>query len=304
MISLEEWTVLRRLTRTISIREAAAIIFALTAVLPVLVLLALLDRLDLLKRSETQVGLVLALLVAILGFVVFRRMVDQIAQLARAGGGARIAKLPALGTVAELLRIRRTLKGLLKDAGWSREHLKHLLVMLVALNEVAELAARMPRMQDFLNLALGRTMRTVNATIGSIMLVDGEGRTLRIAAARGLPDEVLDAEIKVGEGIAGKIAQLGVPVLVENIETDARFAKPNDPRYGSGSFISVPIRLGDRVIGVTNLAKKEVQAADSPDSHCFTAVDLRFVNALMTYVAYALEYARLLEETRHKEKKL
>ena len=295
---------LRRLTRTISIREAAAIIFALTAVLPVLVLLALLDRLDLLKRSETQVGLVLALLVAILGFVVFRRMVDQIAQLARAGGGARIAKLPALGTVAELLRIRRTLKGLLKDAGWSREHLKHLLVMLVALNEVAELAARMPRIPDFLNLALGRTMRTVNATIGSIMLVDGEGRTLRIAAARGLPDEVLDAEIKVGEGIAGKIAQLGVPVLVENIETDARFAKPNDPRYGSGSFISVPIRLGDRVIGVTNLAKKEVQAADSPDSHCFTAVDLRFVNALMTYVAYALEYARLLEETRHKEKKL
>lgn len=290
--------VLRRITRAVSIRQAAGIIFALTAILPVLVLLGLLDRLDLLKRSETQVGLVLALLVAILGFVVFRRMVDQIAQLARAGGGARIAKLPALGTVAELLRIRRTLKGLVKDAGWCREHYKHLLVMLVALNEVAELAARMPRMQDFLNLALERTMRTVKATMGSIMLVDGQGRTLRVAAARGLPDEVLDAEIKVGEGIAGKIVQLGVPVLVENIETDARFAKPNDPRYGSGSFISVPIRLGDRVIGVTNLAKKEVQAVDSPESRLFTPVDLRFANALMTYVAYALEYARLREESR------
>ena len=120
------------------------------------------------------------------------------------------------------------------------------------------MATRIPSVQELLGLVLDRSMRVVRANIGSIMLLDEQGQTLRLVASRGLPDDVpLGTQLKVGEGIAGRIVELGEPVLVENIETDPRFAKINEPRYGSGSFIGMPIRVGDHVIGVVNLAKKE-----------------------------------------------
>jgi signal transduction histidine kinase len=175
---------------------------------------------------------------------------------------------------------------------------------LGTLNELVELVARIPRVQDLLGLVLDRTMQTVRATIGSIMLVDRERQTLRIAAARGLSDEVIaNVEVGLGEGIAGRVAQLREPVLVEDVETDPRFAKANDPKYGGGSFICMPVRVGDRVIGVINLAKKEYGAARSPSAPPFTLTDLQFLNTLMTHIAYALDN-RLLEEARESAKRL
>lgn len=294
----------RVLTRTVSLREAAAIIFALTAILPLLVFVSFLSRFELIMKTEAQVALLLAVLVAIVGFMVFRRMVDRISRLAQAVGAPKSATVPGLGRVAEIAQIRRAFKRLREELRGSAEHRRDLLVKLVILNEMGELAARIPTTQDLLDLVLERTMRAVRATVGSIMLLDRESQKLRIAAARGLPDEVVaSAEVNVGEGIAGKVVQLGEPLLVDDIETDPRFARTNDPKYGGGSFISVPVRVGDRVIGVLNVARKEGGAVNPPRSRSFSPIELRFLNALMTYVAYALDNARLLEEARQSAKR-
>lgn len=289
----------RRSYRTVSLRQAAAVIFALTAILPLLVFLIHLHRFELLARTETQAGLFLALLTAVLGFILFRMIVNRIAQLAQTVGTQGADSVPGIGRVTEIVQIRRAFKGLLRDLGGSREDLRELMVKLVSLNDIVELAARIIQRQDLLDHVLQRTMRVVSATVGSIMLLDPERPTLRIAAARGLPEDVLHAEVKVGEGIAGTVVKLAVPVLVEDIEKDPRFAKPNDPRYGGGSFISAPIRVGDRILGVMNLARKNSDAAGPPGTAPFTAVDLRFVNALMTFVAYALDNSRLREDIKH-----
>ena len=108
--------------------------------------------------------------------------------------------------------------------------------------------------------------------------------------------------MKVGEGIAGRVVQMGEPVLVEDIEKDPRFAKTNDPKYGGGSFLCVPLRVGDRIVGVVNLAKKE--GAPGVSSQAFTPTDLQFLNALMTYTAYAVDNARLFEEARDAAQRL
>jgi signal transduction histidine kinase/CheY-like chemotaxis protein len=130
------------------------------------------------------------------------------------------------------------------------------------------------------------------------MILDKDGQTLRLAASRGIPDEVIDqVGVKVGEGIAGRVVQLGQPVLVDDIATDPRFERPSGPQYANGSFICMPIRVADRVIGVVNMAKK----AAGPDAlrpAPFSPVDLQFLNALMTYVGYAVDNARLLEEAQ------
>jgi signal transduction histidine kinase/CheY-like chemotaxis protein len=184
---------------------------------------------------------------------------------------------------------------MLEDLRGSTERLEDLVFKLSTLNEVVELAARVPDLNDLLSLVLERTMRTVRAGIGSIMLLDHERKVLRVVAARGLPEDVIgQAEVRVGEGIAGKVVLLGEPVLVEDITTDPRFAKPSEPKYGSGAFMCLPVRVEDRIIGVVNLAKS---AAARP-SPAFGPTDLQFLNTLMTHIAYAIDNARLLQEAR------
>src|SRR5438445_105238 len=164
------------------------------------------------------------------------------------------------------------------------------------------MAARIPRIEDLLSHVLERTMRAVSAGIGSIMLLDRERRTLRIAVGRGLQETGRGpVEVKVGEGIAGKVVEMGEAVVVEDIEKDPRFGQASDPRYGGGSFICMPLRVAERIVGVVNLSKKEVAPGTTG---VFSQTDLQFLNALATYTAYAVDNARLFEEAQQAAQRL
>src|SRR5262245_37420299 len=81
-IRVDTMTPFRLNGQPMSLRKASAMIFALTAMIPLLVLLSLLWRFELVTKPEVQLGLFLALVVALLGFSIFRRMVDRISSLA------------------------------------------------------------------------------------------------------------------------------------------------------------------------------------------------------------------------------
>jgi signal transduction histidine kinase len=302
----------QRRPRTMSLREAASVVFALSALLPILLFVYLFSRHDLLRDTEAQIGLLAAVAVSILGFVVFRRMMAQISLLAQGFLAPAEAKaetlrrvertgaVPGLGEVTEIGQVRDAFYHMLEDLRTSTQRLEDLVFKLGTLNEMVELAARIPRIQDLLGLVLQSTMRAVRATVGSIMILDRDRTVLRLAASRGIPDDVGPAvEVKVGEGIAGKVVEMGEPVLVDDIATDPRFNKANNPQYGNGSFICMPIRVGDRVLGVINMAKKREHAmSDALRPPPFSSTDLHFLNALMTYIGYAVDNSRLLEEAQ------
>ena len=299
-------------TRTMSLREAASVVFALVALLPILLLVYLLSRYELMRSTEAQIGLFAAIAVSILGFMVFRRMMDQISALAQGFIAPTQAKpetlrrverasaVPGLGEVTEIGQVRDAFYHMLDDLRGSTQRLEDLVFKLGTLNEMVELAARIPRIQDLLGLVLQSTMRAVRATVGSIMILDRDRTVLKLAASRGIPDDVIPAvEVKVGEGVAGKVVEMGEPVLVDDIATDPRFNRTNNPQYGNGSFICMPIRVGDRVIGVINMAKKrDGGASDALRLPPFGSTDLQFLNALMTYIGYAVDNSRLLEEAQ------
>ena len=298
--------------RGMSLREAASVVFALSALLPILLAVYLFSRHDLLRDTEAQIGLLAAVAVSILGFVVFRRMMAQISLLAQgflapadAKGETlrqveRAGTVPGLGEVTEIGQVRDAFYHMLEGLRVSTQRLEDLVFKLGTLNEMVELAARIPKIQDLLGLVLQSTMRAVRATVGSIMILDRDRTVLKLAASRGIPDDVVPAvEVKLGEGIAGKVVEMGEPVLVDDIATDPRFNKANDPQYGNGSFICMPIRVGDRVIGVINMAKKREHAlSDALRPPPFSSTDLHFLNALMTYIGYAVDNSRLLEEAQ------
>src|SRR2546425_9898827 len=93
-----------------SLREAASAVFGLAAILPVLVLVYVLSRAHLLGQREAQLGVVLAVVVSGLGFLVFRRMVDQIGRFrplppsppVSAPEAGSVVAVPGLGQVGEI----------------------------------------------------------------------------------------------------------------------------------------------------------------------------------------------------------
>ena len=66
----------------VGLRRAAAIIFALVAVLPMLAVLPVVHTAGLMASPWAQVALLLAVGLAVIGFFVLRRLTDQVARLA------------------------------------------------------------------------------------------------------------------------------------------------------------------------------------------------------------------------------
>ena len=280
--------------KTINLRKAASIIFALAAVLPLLALLPVLRDSGVLTTTEGQVSLLGALLLAVLGFVVLRRMVGQIASLASAVSAPETAEgapaaatvaapVPGLGKVAEIGQISGAFARMLKDLRSSTERLQDLAFKLSVLNELVGLAARIPQMPDLLNLLLERTMDTVRATSGSIMLADPARRVLRVVAARGESVELAPgAEVPMGLGVAGRVAETGEAVV-------------------SDESVCLPVRVESRIIGVVSVTKS---AAGAGEARAFSPADLQFLTTLLAHVAYALDNARLLQEAQRSAERL
>lgn len=92
---------------------------------------------------------------------------------------------------------------------------------------------------------------------GSIMLVDEEAGELRIAFADGLSSDVVRTmRQRIGEGVAGKVAKEGRPILLHDRIDDPRF-KDGRERSRIAAAMSVPIKLDSRVIAVLNVSSSQ-----------------------------------------------
>jgi diguanylate cyclase (GGDEF)-like protein len=95
--------------------------------------------------------------------------------------------------------------------------------------------------------------------------------------------------VRKGVGIAGKVAEFGEPLLVANIEDDPRIGKKSRSRYKTSSFVSVPLKIRERVIGVLSLTDKTTGAA-------FDEVDLQLAQAFASHAAVVLERKEFREQ--------
>ena len=91
----------------------------------------------------------------------------------------------------------------------------------------------------------------------SLFLRAPEPGALYLAASRGLAPHIRHGlRIRVGEGVAGKVAQTREPQLV--VDASAVVAQPllGDEYLTTGSFISFPLVLHDDLVGVVNLTNR------------------------------------------------
>lgn len=121
----------------------------------------------------------------------------------------------------------------------------------------------------------------------SVMLLDEDGKHLHVEIGLGFDRPVEEIPpMKVGEGISGKVAATGKPLLIKNIEKSKSFKKKSDSRYKNSSLLSVPLKVKGRVIGVLNANNKR-------DGSSFTDSDLDLLTILAAPAAASLSNAAL-----------
>jgi len=163
---------------------------------------------------------------------------------------------------------------------------------LLALSRVSAAISGLWDLDAVLKVALDNILKIMKGTIGGILLADEQTRTLSYHIHQGLSDSYIEKmRLGPGEGIAGRVAQSGKAILLEDISIDSRVAHPDlVSAEGLKAFICVPIRAKADVLGVINVASRR--------AHRFTTKDLHLLHSIGDQLGVAIQQARLYERLR------
>ena len=131
----------------------------------------------------------------------------------------------------------------------------------------------------------------LDVEIVSLMLVRESEGVLRIEQAKGLEAKVQEQAVcRVGEGISGRVAQTGKPLLIRDLSKDPEFGKRElRPRYRTNSLMSVPLKVNGKTIGVLNANNKVT--GETFDEH-----DLAMFTTFSCLVSLSLATTQLFEQ--------
>jgi len=148
-----------------------------------------------------------------------------------------------------------------------------------------------PELQGLLQSCVEMVAEVMEARIVSLMFCNETGTELVIQAAYGLDaDMVARTRVKMGDSIAGWVAQTSENLCVTDIEADRRFRKMNHPQYETKSLLCVPLKIGGETVGVLNVNNKTTGVP-------FDSDDLNLLVAIARRIAQAVERVRAAGES-------
>ena len=159
---------------------------------------------------------------------------------------------------------------------------------LSTLSEVSRSITSGMYLDEILNLIVAMTAESMNFKIVTVMLVDEEKQELVIRATQSSSREYIHKpNLKLGESLAGKAISEGHPITVLDVRETPEYRYPDIARReGLCSFVCVPLRFRDKIIGVLNCY------TDKP--HVFTPEEINVLSALGSHAAIAIDNAKLV----------
>lgn len=123
----------------------------------------------------------------------------------------------------------------------------------------------------------------------SLLLRAPDEDSLYLAAARGIaPNVPAGHRIRLGEGVAGKVAKSREPLLVMDVDEAKSHPLLRDEHFTTGSFISFPLVYHDALVGVVNLTNRAMHGV-------FVEEDVERVRLLALVIGLVATQARLAE---------
>ena len=140
--------------------------------------------------------------------------------------------------------------------------------------------------KEVLQQIMDNAIKMLNASAGSLMIIDPETDIMEIEVAVGLPEKVIkETRIRMGEGIAGKVAQEQKPRLLKKGIKEQE-SKSEIKAIEIPSALCVPMIFRDSVIGVLNVKGK-------PGGGNFGESNVELLTMLASQAAIAIVNAEL-----------
>ncbi|MBC8462651.1 MAG: PAS domain S-box protein [Deltaproteobacteria bacterium] len=273
------------------LRYKLFIIEALIFVLPFLVISYIFYRNNVFFEFSQIIILALVLIFILAGLIIPRQIFNRFLMVANSIKKAESGDKFFIDTqkdTAELREITVSFNNLMKKFEETTGELRRRGFELFAIKELTEVASKSLDTHDLLSVLLEKAMAVSRAQIGSVFMVESQKGRFRIVASRGLQwgPKKDSYYIDINKSLARHVVSDKKPLLVQNIETDPRTQKPNDPKYGPPSFLSMPIFIRENLIAVLNLSHKETkQVFGSNDEH--------ILSIMIGEIGFALENAQL-----------
>ncbi len=158
---------------------------------------------------------------------------------------------------------------------------------LLFLQRLSRAAATTMTPDALLGLIIQETTDALGTDVCSVYLWDPPREALMLTATNGLSREAVGrAQLRMGEGVTGWVAQQRAPLAVPDVRVEPRFNwMPGVDQARFVSMLSVPILAGPRVVGVLNVQTERPRIFDQSD--------IDFLSALAAQVAGIVERSEL-----------
>ncbi|MBU1086615.1 MAG: GAF domain-containing protein [Candidatus Omnitrophica bacterium] len=163
---------------------------------------------------------------------------------------------------------------------------------LSSLEEISQVLGASFDLDKLYQVILDTIMKQTNADAGSLMLLDHNKKELYIAASQGINKNfVKKIRVKLGQIVAGIVAEAKKPLLIDNKNFQSIFGKK--PRKNVKSALCVPLIAGNKLIGVINLNR-------IPGSEAFSKDDIDVISRFAFESSIAIHNAKLYIEAEEK----
>jgi diguanylate cyclase (GGDEF)-like protein len=130
----------------------------------------------------------------------------------------------------------------------------------------------------------------LHAERGSLLLFDEASNELSVKAAIGPRAEFTrEVRVRMGEGVSGTVLSEGRALVVRDVESTGHTPAPAERSYKTKSFISYPITIGGRKVGVLNVT-------DKAGGGSYDDIDLSLIESIAPQMAMALDRAEWQEK--------
>jgi sigma-B regulation protein RsbU (phosphoserine phosphatase) len=183
-------------------------------------------------------------------------------------------------------------------------HIEAVSSRLRKLTEANRSLAEIESLDDLFPRLLDLAKEVTGAEASSLMLYNSESHLLEFASIKDdvMGDKANDlvkgsVKLKMGEGIAGWVAQNRKPLMVRDAQRDPRFSKRADKKSGfvTRTILSVPLIHQEDLLGILNVLNSREKAF-------FENEDLALLESFADLAAVAITRSRLVEERIDQER--
>lgn len=148
------------------------------------------------------------------------------------------------------------------------------------------------KIRQVMKTAINMVMEIMRVEIVLIFSLDVSRKELRVTAFEGVPQKFVAAvdRIKLGEGLNGRVAETGQPLVVEDASTDPRLTRPAVKDEKLQAQLIVPLVSRGQIIGTLCVATR------SPRQ--FNATEIELLTTIGNQIGIAMENSRLYQEQK------